>query len=233
MIDLHCSCRMLALLLISSTLLTMPLLAEEPTPRAQESKPPPPKVTAPKTPEVKNPEPAPPELRQEPKQEPKTKEATSEQVPNTPARSLILTVKLALLSDHRTAPYTIEVDTKGQDVVLSGKVSSEAEKLAAAEVARQLDGVKTVANKLDVVAELHQLRMQKQDQTITEYIKERFKKSATVDAARFDIKTENGVVELSGQTKFQVIVLEAAESARQVPGVIAVKTHSVRIEAPE
>jgi hyperosmotically inducible protein len=71
--------------------------------------------------------------------------------------------------------------------------------------------------------------MQKQDQAITEYVRERFKKSATVDAARFDIKTENGVVELSGQTKFQVIVLEAAESARQVPGVTAVKTSAVRI----
>jgi hyperosmotically inducible protein len=133
------------------------------------------------------------------------------------------------VSDQRTAPYTIEVDTKGQDILLYGKVSSETEKHAAAEIARQVEGVKTVVNKLEVVAELQQLRMQKQDQAITEYVRERFKKSATVDAARFDIKTENGVVELSGQTKFQVIVLEAAESARQVPGVTAVKTSAVRI----
>ena len=152
---------------------------------------------------------------------------------NTPVRSLILTVKLALMGDQRTAPGTIEVDTKGQDVVLSGKVSSEAEKLASTEVARQVEGVKSVVNKLEVVNDLHQVMTQKRDQAITEYVRERFKKSATLEAARFDIKTENGVVELSGKTRFQVIVLEAAEAARQVPGVIAVKTHAVRIEGAE
>ena len=107
------------------------------------------------------------------------------------------------------------------------------EKLASAEVARQVDGVKSVVNKLEVVSDLHQVMMQKRDQVITEYIRERFKKSATLEAARFDIKTENGVVELSGKTRFQVIVLEAAEAARQVPGVKAVKTQAVRIEGAE
>ena len=124
----------------------------------------------------------------------------------------------------------IEIDTKGQDVVLSGKVSSEAEKLASAEVARNVEGVKSVVNKLEVVTELHQAMMQKRDQVITEYVRERFKKSATFEAARFDIKTENGVVELSGKTRFHVIVLEAAAAARQVSGVTTVKTHAVRIE---
>jgi hyperosmotically inducible protein len=220
---------MLAIILICGTLSAPPVHAEESAPKTQETKPQQPKILPPKPQELKNPEPAPPEL----KQEHKTKESTNEPVPKTSARSLILTVKLALVSDQRTAPYTIEVDTKGQDILLYGKVSSETEKHAAAEIARQVEGVKTVVNKLEVVAELHQLRMQKQDQAITEYVRERFKKSATVDAARFDIKTENGVVELSGQTKFQVIVLEAAESARQVPGVTAVKTNAVRIEGVE
>ena len=142
-------------------------------------------------------------------------------------------MKLALLGDQRTAPCTIEVDTKGQDLVLSGKVSSEAEKLAAAEVARHVEGVRSVVNKLEVVTELHQVMRQKRDQVITEYVRERFKKSATLEAARFDIKTENGVVELGGKIRFQVIVLEAAEAARQVPGVKAVKTHAVRIEGAE
>ena len=208
----------LAVVLTCGTLLATPLYAEESAPKTQEIKPQQPKVLTPKIQELKSPEPAPPppELKQEP-----------------PVRSLILTVKLALLGDQRTAPCTIEVDTKGQDVVLSGKVSSEAEKLAAAEVARQVEGVKSVVNKLEVVTDLHQVMMQKRDQAITEYIRERFKKSATLEAARFDIKTENGVVELSGKTRFQVIVLEAAEAARQVPGVKAVKTHAVRIEGAE
>ena len=227
-----CSGRILAVVLSCGILLTTPLHAEESAPRTQELKLQQPKVLAPKTQELKNPEPAPsppPQL----KQEPKIKESSNEPAPNTSVRSLILTVKLALLGDQRTAACTIEVDTKGQDVVLSGKVSSEAEKLASAEVARQVEGVKSVANKLEVVTELHQVMTQKRDQVLTEYVRERFKKSATLETARFDIKTENGVVELSGKTRFQVIVLEAAEAARQVPGVTAVKTHAVHIEGAE
>ena len=220
--------RILAVLLTCGTLLATPLYAEE-APRTQEIKPQQPKVQDPKSQEPKNLEPAPPEL----KQEPRTKEPTNEPAPGKPVRSLILTVKLALLGDLRTALCTIEVDTKGQDVLLSGKVSSEVEKLASAEVARQVDGVKSVVNKLEVVSDLYQVMMQKRDQVITEYIRERFKKSATLEAARFDIKTESGVVELNGKTRFQVIVLEAAEAARQVPGVKAVKTHTVRIEGAE
>lgn len=221
--------RLLGVVLFFVMLLATPLHAEEPAPKTQDTKPQQPQTPAPKTQELKNPEPAPPEL----KQEPKTKEPTNEPTSNTPVRSLILTVKLALLGDPRTAYCTIDVNTKAQEVMLSGKVSSEAEKIASAEVARQIEGVKSVVNKLEVVPELHQTIMQKRDQVITEYVRERFKKSATLEAARFDIKTENGVVELSGKTRFQVIVLEAAEAARQVPGVTTVKTHAVRIDGVE
>jgi hyperosmotically inducible protein len=224
-----CIGRMLAIVLTCGTLCAMPLRAEESASRPQEIKPQQPTTPAPKTQTVKNSDPAPPEL----KQEPKSKESTTEPAPAKPVRSLILTVKLALLGDQRTAPFAIEIDTKGQDVVLSGKVSGEAEKLAAAEVARQVEGVKSVVNKLEVVKELSQGLMQKRDLGMTEYIRERFKKSVTLEAAKFDIKTENGVVELSGKTRFQVIVLEAAETALQVPGVKAVKTDAVHIEGAE
>ena len=226
-----CALRILVALLLCVTLPVTRLYAEESTPKGQDVKPLPPQ-TSPKAPELKNPEPSPPEL----KQEPKTKELTNDTGPtasNTPVRSLILTVKLALLADPRTASCNIDVNTKGTEVVLSGKVSNEAEKLASTEVARQIEGVKSVINKLEVAPELHQTNVQKRDQTITEYVRERFKKSATLDAAHFDIKTENGVVELSGKTRFQVIVLEAAEAARQVPCVTSVKTHGVRIEGTE
>lgn len=215
----------LAVVLTCGTLYAMPLQAEESASRPPETKPQQPTVPTPKTQEVKNPEPAPPEL--------KSKESTTDSASTKPVRSLILTVKLALLGDQRTALCGIEIDTKGQDVVLSGKVSGEAEKLAAAEVARQVEGIKSVVNKLEVVKELSQGMVQKRDQVVTEYIRERFKKSATLEAAKFDIKTENGVVELSGKTRFQVIVLEAAETALQIPGVKAVKTTAVQIEGAE
>jgi osmotically-inducible protein OsmY len=145
--------------------------------------------------------------------------------------SLILTVKLALLEDPRLFPYEIEVEAGSDEVTLTGKVSTEAEKAAAAKIASTVPTVKTVSNKLEVVKELPELIAHKQDDIITRHVKERFAQSTTVTAANFDVKTEQGVVSLSGTVRFQVIVLEAAEAARQVPGVKAVKTDKVRIES--
>src|SRR4029077_2682736 len=145
--------------------------------------------------------------------------------------SLILTVKLALLEDPRLFPYEIEVEAGSDEVTLTGKVSTEAEKAAAAQIASTVPTVKTVSNKLEVVKELPELMTHKQDDTITRHVKDRFAKSATVTAANFDVKTEQGVVSLSGTVRFQVIVLEAAEAAREVPGVKAVRTDKVKIES--
>lgn len=144
--------------------------------------------------------------------------------------SLILTVKLALLEDPRLFPYEIEVETGSDEVTLVGKVSTETEKAAAAKIASTVPTVKSVSNKLEVVKELPDVITHKQDDIITRYIKERFAQSATVTAANFDVKTEQGIVSLSGTVRFQVIVLEAAEAARQIPGVKAVRTNKVRIE---
>jgi len=145
--------------------------------------------------------------------------------------SLILTVKLALLEDPLLFPYEIEVEAGSDEVTLSGKVSTEEEKAAAAKIASTVPTVKSVSNKLEVVKELPELITHKQDDIITRHVKDRFAKSATVTAANFDVKTEQGVVSLSGTVRFQVIVLEAAEAAREVPGVKAVRTDKVKIES--
>src|SRR5262245_63231339 len=113
----------------------------------------------------------------------------------------------------------------------SGKVPTEADKAAAEKIASTVPTVKSVLNKLEVVKELAELVGRRLDDTITRLVKERFTKSATLTAANFDVKTEQGVVSLSGTVRFQVIVLEASEAARQVPGVRAVKTDKVKIES--
>ena len=145
--------------------------------------------------------------------------------------SLILTVKLALLEDPRLFPYEIEVEAGSDEITLVGKVSTEAEKAAAAKIASTVPTVKTVSNKLEVVKELSELIAHKQDDILTRYVKDRFAKSTTLTAANFDVKTEQGVVSLNGTVRFQVIVLEAAEAARLVPGVKAVRTDKVRIDS--
>src|SRR5262249_45703076 len=145
--------------------------------------------------------------------------------------SLILTVKLTLLADARLFPYEIEVEDGSDEITLSGKVSSEAEKSVAAEIARTVPGVKSVANKIEIVKNLPDILAHRQDDILTQQVKDQFAKSATLKAASFDVKTEAGVVSLGGTVRFQVFVLEAAEAARQIPGVKAVKTDKVKIES--
>lgn len=150
-----------------------------------------------------------------------------------PAASLPLSVKLALLADPRTFPYEIEVSARGAELTLSGAVSSEEERRAAAAIARQVEGVAAVVNELMVAPELARTLAQRLDEAITRYLRERFKASATLQAAGFEVQTKDGVVSLSGRTRFQVIMLEAAEAARRVPGVKAVRTEGIRIEPGE
>lgn len=173
-------------------------------------------------------QPSPPTKADSPSAEPDGKE--KEPVVKKPLGSLILTVKLALMGDPRLFRYEIEVEDDQQTVTLTGRVSTEEEKAAAAEVAQAVQGVKTVVNKLAVEKDLAKALLRKQDEILTGLIKERFSKSATLKAANFEVKTEDGVVQLNGSVRFQVIALEAAEAARQVPGVRAVNTEKIRLE---
>jgi osmotically-inducible protein OsmY len=167
----------------------------------------------------------------------KEKESVKEREPvkekETPKKalgSLILCVKLALMGDARLFHYEIEAEDNQQTLTLTGRVSTEDDKAAATEVAQAVQGVKTVVNKLTVEKDLAKTLLKKQDEILTTMVKERFAKSATLKAANFEVKTEDGIVQLNGTVRFQVIALEAAETARQVPGVRAVNTEKIRLE---
>jgi hyperosmotically inducible protein len=150
-------------------------------------------------------------------------------LPPTP----IVSIKLALMADPRLFPYDLNVDMNGDVAVLSGKVGTEAEKAAATEIAQAIEGVKSVSNNLEIVKDLPQILGRKKDELITQYVKDRFGKSKTLESAHFDVKTEDGIVHVSGKTKFLVIALEAAEAARQVPGVKAVRSEGIRVDGAE
>lgn len=90
-----------------------------------------------------------------------------------------------------------------QTITLSGRVSTEEEKVVAKEVAQKVHGVKDVVNKLTVEKDLAKALMRKQDETLTSLVKERFSKSATLKAANFDVKTEEGVVLINGTVRFR------------------------------
>lgn len=142
--------------------------------------------------------------------------------------SSVLTAKLALMADPRLFPFEINVELKGDALVLSGKVPHKFHKAVAGEIAHNVSP--SVMNNLKVDKELERDIIRKQDEAITLYVKERFSKSKTLEKSDLTVKTEDGMVALSGRTRYQVILLEAAEAARQVPGVKAVKTEDVKVE---
>ena len=160
---------------------------------------------------------------------PDAKPPEAPKLPPTP----IVSIKLAFMADPRLFPYELNVDMNGDVAVLSGKVGSEAEKTAATDIAQSNEGVKSVTNNLDIAKDLPQVLARKKDELITHYVKDRFGKSKTLESAHFDVKTEDGIVHVSGKTKFLVIALEAAEAARQVPGVKAVNSEGIRVEGTE
>jgi hyperosmotically inducible protein len=117
--------------------------------------------------------------------------------------------------------------------VLSGAVPTEEDKARVAEIAAKVDGVEGVVNKVNVTPALREKLAKKQDETIAHVVRDRLSRSETLKAVGFDVKSENGIVYLSGKTRFQVIALEAAEAARQVPGVRAVDTAGVQLVAKD
>lgn len=157
----------------------------------------------------------------------------AEPEPKKPIRSSMVTAKLALMGDPRLFPYEIEVDAKDKDLVLLGKVSQESDKKAATDIVRCLEGVHAVENRLKIESDATHSLVAERDKVLTQLVKERFEKSKTLQSVKFDVKTEDGVVTLSGNTRFQIIVLEAAQAARQVPGVRAVNSEAVRLVAGE
>lgn len=160
-------------------------------------------------------------------------ESKPEETAKKPVASLNLAIKLALMADPQLFPLDIDVEVDKGKAVLSGAVPTEEEKTKVAEVAGKIEGVEAVVNKLNVVPTLRATWAKKQDETIAHLVRDRLARSETLKAVGFDVKSESGIVHLSGKTRFQVIALEAAEAARQVPGVRAVDTTGVQISAKD
>jgi osmotically-inducible protein OsmY len=150
-----------------------------------------------------------------------------------PVTSLNLAIKLALMADPQLFPLEIEVEMDKGKAVLSGAAPTEEDKARVAEIAAKVDGVEGVVNKVNVTPALREKLAKKQDETIAHVVRDRLSRSETLKAVGFDVKSENGIVYLSGKTRFQVIALEAAEAARQVPGVRAVDTAGVQLVAKD
>jgi hyperosmotically inducible protein len=143
----------------------------------------------------------------------------------TPINDTWLTAKtkIALAADGRVKGRQIDVETTQGVVMLRGKVDSDAAKQAAADIAKMLDGVKTVKNDLEVVAPAKREAVEEKDEAITARVKEHFAKDAHLKNAGIAVQTNAGVVSLTGEVKDITTSANASWTAWFVHGVKSVK----------
>lgn len=138
-------------------------------------------------------------------------------------------VKLALLADSRISGFATDVDTNNGAVTLSGKVDSEENKNAANEVAKGIDGVKSVNNQIQVVPDAKRDQVNATDDKIEDAIGKAMETDANLTDVSLAAESNAGVVTLSGSVDTPDQLLKAAQSIRKIPGVKSVVTTPVTV----
>jgi hyperosmotically inducible protein len=129
--------------------------------------------------------------------------------------------KIALFADQRVKGTQVSVDTKDGVVHLRGKVDSDEAKQAAAEVAKGVEHAKSVKNDLQVVPPAARKAVDANDKDIDKAVESRLAKDAQLK--KVDVRTDGGVVTLTGEVSSITAAAKASEMARHVPGVKSVK----------
>jgi len=152
-----------------------------------------------------------------------TKDATEKAKTTTKDAWVASKTKIALYADERVSGSAINVDVDRGIVTLRGKVGSDAEKKTAAEVAKGIEGVTQVKNNLEVVPGAEKKAVNRKDDEITKAVKERLAKDAQLKGSSVGVRSDNGVVTLTGDAKNLDARARASQLARGVDGVKAVK----------
>ncbi|PYN49746.1 MAG: hypothetical protein DMD95_00345 [Candidatus Rokuibacteriota bacterium] len=134
--------------------------------------------------------------------------------------------KIALFSDGRVKGREVSVETTKGEVFLRGKVDSEEAKSAAMDVVKGIEGVKNVKNDLQVVPPAARKAVTADDKAITKAVESRFSKDAQLK--KIDVRTDAGVVVLTGEVPSISVSARASEMAYRVNGVKAV-TNELRV----
>jgi len=129
--------------------------------------------------------------------------------------------KIALYADERVKGGQVSVETVRGTVMLRGKVDSDEARIAAGSIAKNLEHVKAVKNDLQVVPAADRKATDVSDKDITRQIEASFSK--TTQLTKVDVRTDGGVVTLTGAAPSIGASARASELARRVSGVRAVK----------
>lgn len=149
---------------------------------------------------------------------------------DTPDAWVTMKTKLSLMTTEGVSTSDLNVDTVKGIVTLHGKVSTEAQKAKAGDVARRVDGVTEVKNLLQIVPESQRKVVERSDEEIKTSVEAAFRANRRVNDSGIKVSSVNkGVVLLSGKTKSLEAHLESVEVANAVRGVRRVSTE---VEVP-
>ena len=138
--------------------------------------------------------------------------------------------KLSLMAAPGISPMTVNVDTEEGVVTLFGTVGTAAAKaLAASEVAR-LDGVKHVANELQIVPDVAAAGVAESDARVTAAVRKRLDARPSLSDSSVKVETAKGVVRLTGKVASQRDHLTALTAARGAAGVKSVIDNLTLVE---
>jgi osmotically-inducible protein OsmY len=131
-------------------------------------------------------------------------------------------VKMRLLANNETPALDINVDTRAAVVTLFGLVPSAGSRSAAEREAREVSGVASVRNQLEIVPRADMAAVTAGDDVIRENIKVSLGRYGALSG--IDVEVSNGVARLTGSVASGVDRLEAMQRARATPGVGAVRS---------
>jgi hyperosmotically inducible protein len=133
-------------------------------------------------------------------------------------------VKAALVDDENIKSTDISVKTEKAVVTLSGFVESQAQAEQAVTVAKGVEGVSSVSDKLHVCDGKEQsVKGYAGDTATTSEIKAKLLADDIVPSRKVKVETTDGVVQLSGTVDSQAQVERAETIAKAVDGVKSVK----------
>jgi osmotically-inducible protein OsmY len=131
--------------------------------------------------------------------------------------------KLALVTDGRVKARHIAVETQAGVVTLRGKVSSAAERIAAQQITGGVHGVRSVNNALQIVPDVQRKSVDAADTEIQKAVRTRLDGDEVLKGADIKVRSDNSVVTLMGSVPNAQTKARAAEDARGIPGVRAVR----------
>ena len=147
------------------------------------------------------------------------------QAADPPDTWITMKTQVALMTTEGVSTTHLNVDTVKGVVTLHGTVPNDTSKTKAEEVAKGIDGVKSVKNLLQVVPKSERSVVERADDEIKKGVEDAFKNNIAVHDSGIKVASVNkGVVLLSGKTTSIAAHLQAVKLADAIKGVKRVAT---------